>query len=109
MSHTEGSGSVRLGPPSSRKPPDHLGTAGRCGTEFLDGFSGLGSGSRRPSRKDQFVDSAPEERSSRSRGGVEPARSSASTRRYPAPIAFSDQLFGGYRPEAGIALAYTAA
>src|SRR3954464_15785431 len=61
---TEGSGSVRLDPPSSRKPPDHLGTAGRCGTEFLDGFSGLGSGSRRPSRKDQFVDSA-------SRGTVE--------------------------------------
>src|SRR3954469_11973415 len=38
---------------------------------------------------------------SRSRGGVGPARSSASTRRYPGPIAFSDQLLGGYRPYEG--------
>jgi hypothetical protein len=73
---TEGSGSVRLDPPSSRKPPDHLGTAGRCGTEFLDGFFGLGSGSRRPSRKDQFADSA-------SRGAVERVGGSGSRLRVP--------------------------
>jgi hypothetical protein len=46
-----------------------MGTAEGCGTEFLDGFSGVSSGSKRVSQKDQFVDSAPDERASELRGG----------------------------------------
>jgi hypothetical protein len=56
---TEGLGSAPLGPPSSRNPPCRTGMAEGCGTEFLDGFSGIGGRSTRPSRKDQFVDSRP--------------------------------------------------
>jgi hypothetical protein len=98
---TEGSSSVRLGPSSSRNPPDHSGTAGRCGTEFLNGFSGLGSRPKRPSREDQFVDSALEERVERVAGRHQPARRSASTLRDPAPIALPAQPLGGSHAATG--------
>jgi hypothetical protein len=110
---TEGSSSVRLGPSSSRNPPDHIGTAERCGTEFLDGFSGIGSRPKRPSREDQFVDSAPRRMgragcgaaSAGSEFSFDTAASSADCLARPA----SWWVSLPYRPASGAALAYTAA